>query len=98
EGPVAAVLGQGMTVDPPPPSTHRPGLAPELEAICRKAMAKEPQDRYGSMAQFAGALGDWLKRPAPTSGTETAFPINFVLDDSPPATFAASRKRTPPFS
>jgi serine/threonine protein kinase/Tfp pilus assembly protein PilF len=43
--------------DPPlPPSQLRSGLDPELEAVCLKALAKRPQDRFASMGQLAAAL------------------------------------------
>ena len=60
--PLPRVAGGGPepdpTQEPEPPSTHRPGLDPELEAICLKAMAKRPAARYASMAELAAALGD----------------------------------------
>ena len=55
------VLGQVMSAEPDPPSTHQPDLDPHLEAICLKAMAKRPEDRYASMADFAQALTELLK-------------------------------------
>jgi Leucine-rich repeat (LRR) protein/predicted Ser/Thr protein kinase len=61
KGPVAAVLGQIATASPQPPSAHRPDLDPALEAVCLKAMAKTIVDRYPSMADFAGALSDYLQ-------------------------------------
>ena len=60
EGALMQVLGMIAFVDPTPPSTLRPGLDPRLEAICLKAMAKQPDDRYASMDEFAGALQAWL--------------------------------------
>jgi|GEM_PF-6769717 len=44
-----------------PPSVHRPGLDPRLEAICLKAMAKEPAERHASMTELAQELTDYLK-------------------------------------
>ncbi len=46
--------------EPPPPSRFRPGLPRGLDAVCRKALAKSPRDRYRS----AGALADDLDRIA----------------------------------
>ncbi|MCA9116062.1 MAG: protein kinase, partial [Planctomycetaceae bacterium] len=66
-GSIAEVLASILKDQPTPPSTHRPDLSPELEAICLKAMAKEPGGRFSSMAEFAHALGDFLKQ-AGTSG------------------------------
>ncbi len=44
---------------PPPPSSIR--QTPEtLEAICLKAMAQEPEDRYPDAEHLAQAVGAWL--------------------------------------
>ncbi len=55
-GPSGEVLRKVLAGDPEPPSRHRPGLDPELEAVCLCAMAKEPGERFASMAEFAAAL------------------------------------------
>ena len=55
-GKVGEVLAKLLTENPEPPSRHRPGLDPLMEAICLKAMAKAPGDRYASMAEFSAAL------------------------------------------
>jgi serine/threonine protein kinase len=60
-GDAMAVLSQLLVDEPPRPSQFRPDLDPELEAICQKALAKQPQDRYRSMGQFARALTRYLK-------------------------------------
>jgi eukaryotic-like serine/threonine-protein kinase len=68
EGPMTKVLGMIAFVEPPPPSTHRGDLDPRIEAICLKAMAKKPDDRYASMDDFAKALAGFLTEetiPAP---------------------------------
>jgi serine/threonine protein kinase len=46
----------------PPPALDKlcPGLDPALEAICLKALAKQPEDRFASMHAFAEALDDYL--------------------------------------
>ncbi len=56
---VAAVLTQKA----PRPSRFRPDLDPRLEAICLKAMAKKPEERYASMAELAQALEVYLRGP-----------------------------------
>ncbi len=61
EGTVAEVLGRILTQDPPRPSLHRPGLDPALEAICCKAMAKKPENRYASMGDLAASLTVYLQ-------------------------------------
>jgi serine/threonine-protein kinase len=45
--------------EPPPPiGVLRPGLAPGLQAFFDRALAKVPEDRYDSGAEFATALRD----------------------------------------
>jgi WD40 repeat protein/serine/threonine protein kinase len=79
EGPAAAVLGKILVEEPPPPSAHRPDLTPELDAVCRKAIAKQAADRYATMAEFAAALDAYLQPEAasaerPSRGPETRTP------------------------
>ena len=67
-GAMSVVIGRILTSPVPPVREFRPDVASRLEAICRKAMAKEPTDRFASMAEFAEALGAYLKAPsAPSS-------------------------------
>ncbi|MEL6148507.1 MAG: protein kinase [Chloroflexota bacterium] len=40
----------------PPPHKHRPELSTKLEMVFLKALAKEPEDRYPSVSDFAAAL------------------------------------------
>jgi serine/threonine protein kinase len=57
----AVILGQILFIDPAPPSGHRPDLDARIEAICLKAMAKKPEERYASMGELAAVLGDYLR-------------------------------------
>jgi len=68
EGNVVSVIGQVLHKQPPPPSTIRADLSPELEAICARAMAKDAGRRFDSMADMAAALFAFTKtaREAPT--------------------------------
>ncbi len=61
DGPAMAVLGQILTQEPTPPSLLNPHLDTILEAICLKAMAKDPSHRYPSVSAMANALADFLK-------------------------------------
>ncbi len=61
----------------PPPRSIRPELDERLEAICLKAMAKDPAERYASMGEFAAALTGWLKaspvlKPVPGDGADSS--------------------------
>src|SRR5262249_8820649 len=50
----------GITHEPPEqPSRLRPGLDARLEAVCLKALAKAPAERFATMADFATALEAW---------------------------------------
>src|SRR5262249_43828320 len=44
----------------PSPRQVRREVAPALEAICLKAMAREPEDRYPSVGALADALERWM--------------------------------------
>jgi serine/threonine protein kinase len=44
---------------PPPRQVHRE-VAPALEAICLKAMSRDPEDRYPSVRALADALERWM--------------------------------------
>ena len=55
-----AVAYQHVREDPVPPSTHDPALAPEVDAVVLKAMAKNPQNRYAT----ADAMREDLLRAA----------------------------------
>ena len=55
-GSLFEVLEQVIHAAPRPPSARRPGRSPALEAICLKALAKSPADRYPTMEAFAEAL------------------------------------------
>lgn len=60
-GSVAEVFASILHREPPPPSTHRSNVDPQLEAICLKAIAKQPNDRYASMAALAETLTEYLR-------------------------------------
>ncbi len=60
EGPWSLVIGLKNVKDPDPPSKHRPDLSPALDAICLKALAQKPEDRYRTMAELAEVLTAFL--------------------------------------
>jgi serine/threonine-protein kinase len=47
--------------EPERPSRLRPGLSPDLEAVCLKCLEKKPGDRYPTAAALADDLGRWLE-------------------------------------
>jgi hypothetical protein len=55
------VLVNIATHEPPPPSRLRPGISPALDAVCRKAIARQLRDRYTDMGELAAALQEQLR-------------------------------------
>ena len=62
-GGITVVIGQILAAPAPPVKEFRPDVDSRLDAICRKAMAKEPTERFASMAELADALDQYLKAP-----------------------------------
>jgi hypothetical protein len=61
EADTLAQLAYRIAHEPPePPSRLRPGIDPGLEAICLKALAKAPAERFASMDAMATALQQYL--------------------------------------
>jgi serine/threonine-protein kinase len=51
-----AVLARQLSDPVPPLGTLRPGVPPAIERAVLRALAKRPDDRFGSAAEFAAAL------------------------------------------
>lgn len=60
EGSNETVMEQVKTSEPPPPETANPAAPPALAAVCRKAMARDPQARYSSAEEIATEVRRWL--------------------------------------
>jgi hypothetical protein len=74
----AAVLFAHVTEPPPAASAVRPSLPPALDPILERALAKEPDDRYGKASDLMADLGDAL-----TVETESAAPVEAVAPVAP---------------
>src|SRR5262249_53582122 len=59
----AVVITQHLSAPPPHISERRPELA-DLDGAIAKALAKKPDDRYATCADFAAALGSQLNTTA----------------------------------
>jgi hypothetical protein len=60
------VLAMHVSQDPDPLTRYRPGIAPELEAIVLRCLAKRPADRYQTADELLQALEP---HAAPATGT-----------------------------
>jgi predicted Ser/Thr protein kinase len=96
QGHVGAVMGQILAAPVPSARELRPDIDERLEAICRRAMAKEPGQRFPSMAAFAEALGQHLAsaRKAQPTASRTTEPFRDLSEPAPgqrPRTRATAR-------
>ncbi len=71
-GNLATLLGSIVADAPTPPRKHCPDLDPALEAICLKALEKEPARRYSSAAQLADTLDAFLRGDRSTAESSSA--------------------------
>jgi tRNA A-37 threonylcarbamoyl transferase component Bud32 len=56
EGPAHSLPAQVVEDSPPSPRLHNPTIPRDVEAICLKALAKRPEDRYASATNLAADL------------------------------------------
>ena len=77
EGPPHAVIAAVTSSEPPRPQSVNPGIPRDLEAICLRAMSKEPERRYTDLSALAADLTRWLEgRPVlarPATRSEQLF-------------------------
>jgi serine/threonine-protein kinase len=61
-----------LTRDPPPPRSLEPSIPEALELAIQRAMAKEPGDRYPTMADLDRDLAPWDPEGEPGAGESRA--------------------------
>jgi serine/threonine-protein kinase len=61
QGPAHEMVARVVEEEPPAPRTLNAATPPDLEAICLKALAKRPGDRYGSAAALERDLRAFLR-------------------------------------
>ena len=89
---VIVLLRKIQEAFPRPLEELRTEVSPALAAICRKAMAKEPGDRYASMTAFADDLDRFLAGTW-TPGSEPSEPRTPSSTDPGPTGHRSRRRR-----
>jgi serine/threonine protein kinase/regulation of enolase protein 1 (concanavalin A-like superfamily) len=56
QGSFGQVMYQHLHVVPPPPSTPNPRIPRDLDTVLLRALAKKPEERFGSISTFARAF------------------------------------------
>ena len=70
----AAVMRMHLTDPPPPPRTVVPWFPEEVEKVLVRALAKEPFDRYPSVADFVANLKDSVAKAQQAAGGTISHP------------------------
>ncbi len=82
------VIYNQISTQPDPPRKHRPGVPPELEAACLRALAKDPGQRFASLEDMAAAVAE-----TPTSA-ESRQAVWETLPQARPTTIRPPRIRS----
>lgn len=61
QGNLQFVMYQHLSQEPPPPSAFNPQLSRDVDQVFHIALAKRPEDRFGSVSAFANALEQALQ-------------------------------------
>ncbi len=86
---VSSLMYQIVHLDPAPPSTLNPRVPPMLDLILAKALAKNPDERYGGIAELAAdlracrAAADAVKTVPSLDGPGEAPPAANAVDPFP---------------
>src|SRR5207248_9066939 len=62
QGGPGQVMRQHYLVPPPAPSTLNPHLSPAIDAVLLRALSKQPEERFPSVAAFARAFQEAVQR------------------------------------
>jgi len=90
---VVALLSRIMNDAEVPLEKRVPDIDPGLARIVRKAMAKDPDDRYQSAAQMREALADWYTLFGSTSAVRSSLEGVTRTYSIPPFAVTVDRKR-----
>ncbi len=85
----AAVMRMHLTDPPPPPRSVVPWFPEEVEKVLSRALAKEPFDRYPSVADFVADLKESIARAQQAAGGTISHPPVGLIDPVVAAPVAA---------
>ena len=71
-GSLATILGTIVAERPADLQVHDPTIDEGLNAICQKALEKEPADRFQTGQEFAAAIDEWLEGRSFESSSDDA--------------------------
>ena len=94
------LIGQVLAAAPPPPRRLAPDTPPAVEAVCLRALARDPRDRYPDGAAMAAALDEALAAGAarPTARVRPALAIALASASALVALVLAARASRSPTS
>jgi serine/threonine-protein kinase len=95
QGDMMAILEQVIASEAPPIESFVPTLPSEVGAVLRRAMAKEPSDRYESITDFASALASAASQPALPSAPPPSSNTTLRLTSDPSVLAEAARRDRP---
>jgi eukaryotic-like serine/threonine-protein kinase len=84
------VIQRHLTEPPEPPSKRRGDLAPVVDRLILRALAKKPNERYASAEDFRAAISAVAARLRPTEAGPTIPRVLVVDDDADFRTFVCS--------
>ncbi|HLG63141.1 MAG TPA: protein kinase [Ktedonosporobacter sp.] len=87
-GTLEQMMYQHFNNPPPPPSSLQPLIPPEVDSVMLKALAKDPAQRFSSVAAFAEAFAKALPKGAQQSAP--------APQDVPTVLSSFEREATPP--
>ncbi len=84
-GTFVEITTQQIAVAPPPLRQKAPAVSPAVEQVVMRALEKEPQRRFASVKDFAGALEYCLNAPASVPNYPQPTATATFIAPSPPA-------------
>ncbi len=95
QGDMMAILEQVIGSEAPPIESFVPTLPSGVGAVLRRAMAKEPSDRYQSITDFSSALASAANQPALPSTPPPSSNTTLRLTSDPSVLAEAARRDRP---